>query len=89
MNDVRQLVGPTGNLSFYKTFDYAAVFYWQGHITTYEGTWPVGAPRYVLMSQAEWERVQELAGAQYERVTFPSERQGTEADALILARRAQ
>ena len=89
MNEVRQLVGPTGNLSFYKTFDYAAVFYWQGHITTYEGTWPVGAPRYVLMSQAEWERVQELAGAQYERVTFPSERQDNEADALILARRAQ
>lgn len=87
MDEVRRVVGPTGDLSFYKTFDYAAVFYWQGHIATYEGTWPVGAPRYVLMSQAEWERAQESAGAQYERVTFPSGRQGSGADALILARR--
>jgi hypothetical protein len=87
MDEVRRVVGATSELSFYKTFDYAAVFYSQGHISTYAGTWPVGAPRYVLMSQAQWERVQASAGAQYERVTFPSGRQGSGADALILARR--
>ena len=87
MDEVRQVVGATNDLSFYKTFDYAAVFYSQGHIPTYEGPWPVGAPRYVLMSQAEWERVRESAGAQYERVTFPRGEDATGADALILARR--
>ena len=87
MNDVRQVVGTAGELSFYKTFDYAAVFYSQGHIATYAGTWPVDAPRYVLMSSAEWERVHESVGPQYERVTFPSSRNDTGGDALILARR--
>jgi 4-amino-4-deoxy-L-arabinose transferase-like glycosyltransferase len=87
MDQVRQVVGATGDLSFYKTFDYAAVFYWRGHIPSYEGPWPVGAPRYLLMSQGEWERARESAGMQYERVTFPPRGDGSTVDALVLLRR--
>jgi 4-amino-4-deoxy-L-arabinose transferase-like glycosyltransferase len=87
MTDVRQLVGPTADLSFYKTFDYGAVFYWHGHIPTYEGPWPAGAPRYVLMSQAEWEGARESAQGQYERVTFPGDGNENTSQSLVLVRR--
>jgi len=86
MADVRQTVG-SDDLFFYKAFDYGAVFYWHGHISTYEGPWPAGAPRYVLMSRAEWERTQELAPAQYERVRFADDGNRDDADALVLVHR--
>lgn len=89
MGDVRQVVGPGGDLSFYKTFDYGAVFYWQGHIPTYDGPWPAGAPRYVLMSQAEWERTRESARAQYEQVTFPDNANVINPERLVLVRRRE
>jgi 4-amino-4-deoxy-L-arabinose transferase-like glycosyltransferase len=87
MADVRQVVGATGYLSFYKTFDYGAVFYWRGHIPTYEGSWPAGAPRYLLMSQAEWEQMKESAEGQYERVTFPDDGNMNGAESIVLVRR--
>ena len=87
MAAVREVVGPTADLSFYKTFDYGAVFYWYGHIPTYEGSWPAGAPRYVLMSQAEWERMQESARAQYEQVIFPAVGNARDPESLVLVRK--
>jgi 4-amino-4-deoxy-L-arabinose transferase-like glycosyltransferase len=86
MADVRRTVG-TGDLSFYKTFDYGAVFYWHGHISTYAGAWPAGGPRYVLMLRAEWERTQEGVRAQYERVTFPDDGARGTPDTLVLVRK--
>jgi len=87
MADVRQVVGASGQLFFYKTFDYGAVFYWQGHIPTYDGSWPVGAPQYVLMEQAEWERMPDAARGPYERVELPDDRKAAGANALVLVRR--
>jgi 4-amino-4-deoxy-L-arabinose transferase-like glycosyltransferase len=87
MADVRQVTGSTGELFFYKTFDYGAVFYSQAHIATYEGSWPAGAPRYLLMQQAQWEQARATAGAQYERVAVPSEEQPAAPERLVLIRR--
>ncbi len=87
MADVRQVVGPTADLSFYKTFDYGAVFYWQGHIRTYGGPWPAGAPRYVLLSRALWAETQESARAQYELVTLPDDGNADDPEGLVLVRR--
>jgi 4-amino-4-deoxy-L-arabinose transferase-like glycosyltransferase len=87
MANVRQVIGADAHLSFYKTFDYGAVFYWQGHIPMYDGSWPAGAPRYVLMPQAEWERTLEWARAQYEQVRLPDDRNAGGSERLVLVRR--
>jgi 4-amino-4-deoxy-L-arabinose transferase-like glycosyltransferase len=87
MANVRQAVGATAHLSFYKAFDYGAVFYWQGHIPVYRGAWPAGAPRYVLMSQAEWERMTDAARGPYEQVQLPDEGNAAGFESLVLVRR--
>lgn len=86
MAAVRTAVGPAGDLSFYKTFDYGAVFYWHGHIPVYDGSWPDGGPRNLLMERAEWDRAQDRVRAQFERVTLPA--RGTNPlQRLVLVRR--
>jgi hypothetical protein len=87
MANVRQVVGPAADLSFYKTFDYGAVFYWHGHIPAYAGSWPVGAPRYVLMSRAEWEGMQDTARAHYQQVELPNDGGAAGPEDLVLVRR--
>ncbi len=86
MSDVRQVVGPTGELFFFKTFEYGAVFYWQGHIPSYEGPWPVGAPRYLLMDRDEWERIRPSVSERYERVSFTGSTTVSDTT-LVLVRR--
>jgi hypothetical protein len=58
---------------FHRTFDYGAVFYSQGHIPIYEGEFPAGAKRFLLMSRSEWERLRAKAVNDYEQVRLPSE----------------
>jgi hypothetical protein len=87
MDDAHQLIGPADNLFFFRTFDYSAVFYWQGHIPSYDGPWPTGAPRYLLMQEKEWQRVQPEGVGQYERVTFPNDDNRGEDGHLVLIRR--
>jgi 4-amino-4-deoxy-L-arabinose transferase-like glycosyltransferase len=87
MNAARQLIGPEGDLFFYKAFDYGAVFYWQGHIPPYEGPFPDGAPRYVLMQEEEWKRLQPAVGDAYERVTLADDENRGEHGPLVLVRR--
>ncbi len=89
MSQVRDVVGPSGTLFFYKTFEYGAVFYWQGHIPVYDGSWPAGAPRYLLMQQAAWEQAQTVAGDQYEQVIFPNDRNLNGPEHLVLVRRVE
>jgi len=86
MREVRQAVPPADHLFFFNAFEYGAAFYWQGHIPRYEGPWPTGAPRYLLMEKEEWDRVQPSVSDQYERVTFAD---GTKAadGPLVLIRR--
>ncbi len=86
MSDVRQVVGPSDELFFFKTFEYGAVFYWGGHIPTYDGPWPVGAPRYLLMERDEWERVRPSVSDRYERVSFAEGSTATDST-LVLVRR--
>jgi len=76
---VRQALGRDHELFFFRTFQYDAVFYWQDHIPIYEGPWPAGAPRYLLMERREWERTRPSVNDQYEQVTFAD---GAAADSL-------
>jgi len=87
MTSARELIGPSGDLFFFKAFEYGAVFYWQGHIGSYEGPWPDGAPRYLLVYEDEWKRREPLADGQYERVAFPSDENVGEQGRLVLIRR--
>jgi hypothetical protein len=88
MAGVREVIG-SEDLSFFRVFDYGAVFYRQGHIATYEGPWPAGAPGYVLMSQAEWERTRGPARAYYEQVPILSDGNRRGPDSLVLVRRGR
>jgi 4-amino-4-deoxy-L-arabinose transferase-like glycosyltransferase len=73
MAEVRAAVGPADAPFFYRTFDYGAVFYREGHIPTYAGTFPDGAPRFLLMSASEWERLRPQVVHDYEQVRLPSD----------------
>jgi 4-amino-4-deoxy-L-arabinose transferase-like glycosyltransferase len=85
MAEVRRIVGPGEDLFFYKTFDYGAVFYWHGHIPVFEGPWPAGAPRYLLMQKSDWEPLRAVVQDQFEAVRFSTDRDYP--GALVLLRR--
>ena len=89
MREVRQAVPPADRLFFYNAFEYGAVFYWQDHIVRYEGPWPSGAPRYLLMNKGEWDRVQPSVGGQYEEVTFADGTKATHGPLVLIRRIAQ
>jgi len=73
MAEVRSLVGPTQDLSFYNTFDYEAVFYWRGHIPQYTGTLPDHAPLYLLLQRDDWMQAPAAVKAQYEQMHVSDE----------------
>jgi 4-amino-4-deoxy-L-arabinose transferase-like glycosyltransferase len=85
MADVRQTLAPGDDLFFFKTFEYGPVFYWQEHIPRYQGPWPAGAPRYLLMEKEEWEHMRPSASDQYEQVTFAGRKAADST--LVLIRR--
>jgi hypothetical protein len=87
MEHVRHVVGPNGTLLFHKTFDYQAVFYWNGHIGTYDGPLPAGSRRYLLMRHKHWERLPQPVREQYELVSFPDDADHQTPDRLVLIRR--
>jgi 4-amino-4-deoxy-L-arabinose transferase-like glycosyltransferase len=73
MREAKAAAGPADATFFYRTFDYGAVFYSQGHIPTHDGTFPRGAPRFLLTSRTEWERLRARAVNDYEQVPLPSD----------------
>ncbi len=88
MAEVRQIVGPQQEVSFYHVLDYGAVFYWNAHIPTYDGALSaVAAPRYILLPQEEWDGAQAAAQGHYEEVTFPDREATPDPRRLILIRR--
>lgn len=74
IRQARAAVGPADAMFFYRTFDYGAVFYSDGHIPTYEGSFPREAPRFLLVSRSEWERLRPRAVNDYEQVRLPVEK---------------
>ena len=89
MREVRQVVVPGDELLFFHAFEYGAVFYWQGHIPRYEGPWPTGAPRYLLVEKEEWDRMLPSVGNQYEQVTFADGTQATHGPLVLIRRIGQ
>ena len=87
MAEVREAVDPAAGLSFYKAFDYGAVYYWRGHIARYHGAWPDGAPQFVLTPEREWARMPQEVRAQYERVRLAAEDAYRAPKRLVLLRR--
>jgi 4-amino-4-deoxy-L-arabinose transferase-like glycosyltransferase len=85
MAEVRQTLAPGDDLFFFKTFEYGPVFYWQEHIPRYQGPWPAGAPRYLLMEKEEWDRMRPSASDQYEQVPFAGRKAADSP--LVLIRR--
>jgi 4-amino-4-deoxy-L-arabinose transferase-like glycosyltransferase len=84
MHEVRQVVPLGDELFFFHAFEYGAVFYWQDHILPYEGPWPNGAPRYLLVEKKEWERIQSSADDQYEEVTFADGTKATHGPLVLI-----
>ena len=87
MAEVREVVDPAVGLSFYKAFDYGAVYYWRGHIARYHGAWPDGAPPFVLTPEREWARMPEEVRQQYERVRLAADDAYRSPKRLVLLRR--
>jgi 4-amino-4-deoxy-L-arabinose transferase-like glycosyltransferase len=85
MADVRRVVGADGNVSFYRTFDYEAVFYWGGHIPAFDGAFPDASPQYLLVNRNDWPQLRATAQDAYEAVALPADPQ--RLDELMLLRR--
>lgn len=90
MAAVRATVGNGGQLAFYNSFDYGAVFYWQdripvlgAHVATFRGD---GRKQYVLLWDSEWNNLPSAERGQLDLV-LRSEGTGPGAnDGLVLAR---
>jgi hypothetical protein len=89
MEQVRAAIGPTGTLSFYKTFDYGAVFYWHDHIPGYDGPLPTGRRRYLLTRMRYWNHMPAAVREQYELVVPADDVGHADADRLVLIGRVQ
>jgi len=87
MGRVREIVGPNETLSFYKAFDYQAVFYWNGHIPAFDGDLSAGAPRYALTTSRQWEHLPAPVREQYEEVVRADNRAPSDPNRLVLIRR--
>ncbi len=87
MGTVRQTVGPSGRVFFYRTFDYEAVFYSYGRIPAYEGPWPDDAPEYVLVTRSLWERIEPTSRDVYAVVAASDDPGRTDKSALVFLRR--
>ncbi len=89
MAQVREQVTGTGQLTFYRTFDYGAVFYWHDRIPAFddrlaEPDSPT-SPRYLLIWESEWEQ---LAAEERSHLQLVGRSDGTGPDGknrLILA----
>lgn len=66
MHAARSVVPADQAIFFYETFDYGAVYYSDGHIPVYRGTWPVGGPQYLLVKRRFWERARANAIHHYD-----------------------
>lgn len=84
MREAKAAAGPADATFFYRTFDYGAVFYSAGHLPTHDGPFPREAPRFLLMSRGEWERLRARAVNDYEQVRLPSDPRR-----LVLVRRVR
>jgi len=73
IREAKAVAGPADAMFFYRTFDYGAVFYSDGHIPTYDGSFPAEGSRFLLMSRGEWEGVRARAVNHYEQVRLPSD----------------
>ena len=72
MSATRQVIGADATLSFYRAFEYGAVFYWGDHIAVYSGDLSTDAPRYLLMTPDEWGRVSAAQPERFERLRLPN-----------------
>jgi 4-amino-4-deoxy-L-arabinose transferase-like glycosyltransferase len=74
MTGVRRVVEPDASLSFYRTFDYQAVYYSQRHIPAFDGTLFTDGPRYLLVERGLWQTEQARAGLRYQQVAVENDR---------------
>lgn len=85
IRQARAAVGPADAMFFHRGFDYGAVYYSGGHIPVYKGPFPRGAPRFILMSRSEWERLRAALVSDYEQVGLAAEAKAPKR--LVLLRR--
>jgi 4-amino-4-deoxy-L-arabinose transferase-like glycosyltransferase len=86
MRAARAHVPPDHTLFFHATFDYGAVFYWDGHIPRHEGRWPLDAPPYLLVRRSFWDRERARAIRQYD-VARDADGTPLQSAALVLIER--
>jgi 4-amino-4-deoxy-L-arabinose transferase-like glycosyltransferase len=65
--EIRKVVPDIGDIHAYRSFDYGVVFYAGGRVPVYKGSLH-GGPRYLLMSEGQWNRLPPLEREQYERI---------------------
>jgi hypothetical protein len=86
MPAVREVVGATQGLFFYRTFDYGAVYYSGGHIQQIHGAWPTNGPPFLIVERRFWEQNRDAGRELYELVALDLPSTGRPS-ALVLLRR--
>ncbi|HUI26356.1 MAG TPA: glycosyltransferase family 39 protein [Candidatus Kryptonia bacterium] len=87
MPAVREVVGDQAALSFYRAFEYEAVFYWGDHIAVYSGDLSIDAPRYLLISSEEWQRATVAQREHFERIALPNVDEASNPRRLFLVKK--
>lgn len=87
---VRAATKDGGDLGFYETFDYAAVFYWGDRIPvvqhSIEQLGSDGRPRYLLLWESRWKQLSVADRERLDIMLRGSESGSDEGDRLLLAR---
>ena len=86
MQAARAVVPADHTVFFYETFDYGAIYYWDGHIPVYEGSWPLDAPPYLLVRRSFWARERARAVHHY-AVAVDADGASVESSSLVLLER--
>jgi len=89
MAHVRHATRSANDLSFYRTTNYEAIYYWGARIPVYAGNSFDAAPRYLLLLRDEWGAAPAAMRTQYELVPFLDEDAIGEARRLVLIRRVR
>ncbi len=89
MHAARSVVPADQAIFFFETFDYGAVYYSDGHIPVYRGTWPIGAPQYLLVKRTFWERARANAIHHYDVARNEAGEPLQSASLVLLARQGK
>jgi hypothetical protein len=87
VNVVRSTLADPDDLSAYRGFDYGMVYYWGKPIPMEHNRLSASGPRYLVMSESQWARLEKQDRRFYERLPGLESGRGGNLGRLVIAQR--